>query len=215
MHSGAWLPPSVWADEDAWDRLIDWMDEHCENFDLRLILTPQLNDRLDNPDGLRTIAHDALRQNARGDGSGRKRLAGEGPIVVVWPRERIVKKWVQAVAGLPRQSIILLEQGGLGFPSFRGWATAVGAFNAATGKNEQPIPELDQQLDEIFTWYENELAGPPTSRTHGSSAIVLRQKLQAVRAGGYDEEFIVTYAIALGYQGDLMRLRQHYQAAQQ
>jgi hypothetical protein len=75
--------------------------------------------------------------------------------------------------------------------------------------------KLDEQLDNIFTCYENELALAPASRAYRNSAPILREKLQAVRAGGYDEDFIVTYAIALGYQGDLQRLRQHYSAARQ
>jgi hypothetical protein len=213
MHSGAWLPPSAWADENAWDRLICWIEEHCEYFDLRLIVTPQLNDQLNKPDGLRKLAHDALRQNARGDGSGRNWRAGDGPIIIVWPREPIVKKWVQKVAGLNRQRIILLEQSRPSFPSFQGWATAVGAFNAATGNYEQPIDQLDAQLNQIFTWYENELNGAPTSRTYGVSHDLLRGKLRAVADAGYDEDFIVTYAIALGYPGNLQKLRQHYAAA--
>lgn len=213
MHSGAWLPPSAWEDQDAWDRLLHWIDEHCENVDLRLVVTPRLDDQLEHPDGLRTIAHHAIRQNAHGDGPGRKWRPGEGPVVVVWPREPTVKKWVQAVAGLSRQSIILLEQSVPGFPSFRGWATAVGAFNAATDEYEQPSPELSGQLDEILARYENELAGSPASRAYGVSHDLLRQKLQAVRAGGYDEGFFVTYAIALGYPGDLKLLRRHYSAA--
>jgi hypothetical protein len=36
-----------------------------------------------------------------------------------------------------------------------------------------------------------------------------------VSAGGLDEDFVVSYAIALGYQGDLGRLRRHYSVARQ
>jgi hypothetical protein len=173
MHSGAWLPPSAWEDDNAWDRLFRWIEQHCEYFELRLIVTPRLNDQLNNPDGLRKLAHGALRQNARGDGT-RSWRAGDGPIIVVWPRERTAKKWAQAVAGLNGQSIILLEQSRPRFPTFRGWATAVGAFNAAKDNYEQPINEINEQLDAIFTRYENELAGPPNVRTYGVNHDLLR-----------------------------------------
>ncbi|ORV61489.1 hypothetical protein AWC03_09835 [Mycobacterium europaeum] len=213
MHSGAWLPPSAWTDGDAWDRLIDWAHDHlAETFDLRLIVTPQLQNRLGNPEGLRILTEGAERQNARGDGTSNWR-PGDGPIIIVWPQEPTVRKWEQAVAGLNRQRIILLEEGGPGFPSFHGWASAVGAFNAATGDYEQPIPELDEQLNTIFSRYENELTGAPNATTYGVTHGLLREKLKAVAAGGYDEDFIVTYAIGLGYPGDLPRLRQHYAAA--
>jgi hypothetical protein len=124
---------------------------------------------------------------------------------------------VRNVAGLPNQSIILLEQARDGSPSFQGWADAVGAFNADTGETEHPNPDLDEQLDQIFTWYENELGMSPASAksAYGSSADVLKQKLKALRASGYDDDYIVSYAIALGYPGDLKRLREHYQRAQQ
>jgi hypothetical protein len=217
MYSGAWLPRSAWKDPDAWERLINWINENCEYLDLRLIVTPRLDNQLDNPQGLRRIAHHALRQGERSQDLGINWLAGDGPIFIVWPKERTVKKWVQQLAGLSGQSIILLEQERSDdrFPRFHGWATAIGAFNAATGKNEQPIPELDEQLDTIFTQYENELALPQlyASRAYPNSAPILQKKLQALHADGYDDDFIVTYAIALGYQGDLKRLRLHYWAA--
>lgn len=111
------------------------------------------------------------------------------------------------VAGLePRQSIILLEQAINDYPSFEGWATAVGAFDAGAGENRRPDPQLTEQLDHIFTWYENELMRPPR-------AGALRDKLGDVRDAGYDQDFIVTYAIAMGYGGNLNNLRQHYHAA--
>jgi hypothetical protein len=217
MHSGAWLPRSAWADDESWDRLINWVGENCSDIDLRLVVTPRLDDRLDSPDGLNTVADDALRQNARGQGIGRNWLPGDGPLFIVWPQESTVRKWVRELAGMPElQPIILLEQEvpDQRLPTFQGWATAVGAFNAATGENEQPNPELNEQLDDIFTSHENELALGPASASlaYPNSAPILRAKLRAV-AADYDEEFIVTYAIALGYAGDLQRLRQHYRAA--
>jgi len=215
-YSGAWLPPSAWSDGEAWDRLIDWMHNYCENFDLRLIVTPNL-DPLSGPDGLRRIADKAERQNEHGQGPGRNWQVGDGPIVIVWPKEKTVQKWVRDVGGLARQSIILLEReiADTRFKNFRGWATAVGAFNAATGKKDEPLPGLCDLLDSILTAHENELHLSPSSAAsaYPTSAHLLRQKFQALIADGYDEDFVVTYAIALGYPGPLHRLRQHYSAA--
>ena len=109
----------------------------------------------------------------------------------------------------------MLEQAVLNAQSFQGWASAVGAFNAETGQYEHSYPDLDEQLDAILISHENELALAPISRAYATSAAILREKLQAVSAGGYDEDFVATYAIALGYQGDLERLRRHYSAARQ
>jgi hypothetical protein len=215
MHSGAWLPVSAWGDSGAWKRLIDWINKNCQSIGGRLIITPTLADRLNSPDGLRRVAKGALRVDVRGNGPGRLWGAGDGPIVVVWPEESTVQNCVRTVAGLPQQSIVLLEQAVPGAQSFRGWASAVGAFNAETGEHEHSYPDLDEQLDAIFTGYENELALVPTSRAYPTSAAILREKLQAVSAGGFDEDFVITYAIALGYQGDLGRLRRHYSAARQ
>jgi hypothetical protein len=207
MHSGAWLPVWAWAEDDpAWDRLIGWINENCHNAPGRLIVTPKLGNPLNNHAGLRRI-EGGTRQDEQGRGPGSNWVPGSGPIIIVWPLERTVQRCVQMVAGLdPQQSIILLEQAVNDAPSFEGWATAVGAFDASTGGNRNPDPQLTEQLDHIFTWYENELTQPPR-------AGALRDKLREVRAAGYDQDFIVTYAIAMGYGGNLTNLRQHYHAA--
>jgi hypothetical protein len=214
MHFGAWLPVWAWADDAAWQRLIDWINENCHNKGGRLIVTPKLANQLKNPEGLRKIAHGVARQDASGAGTGSKWTPGASPIIVVWPEERTVQRCVRMVAGLPEQSIILLEQAVTDdAPSFQGWASAVRAFNAGDDDHEPPNPNLTENLGDILTNYENELTGAPGAGTYGSSEVLLREKLQAVHADHYDADFVITYAIALGYQGDLKRLRQHYAAA--
>jgi hypothetical protein len=137
MHSGAWLPVWAWGDNDAWHRLIDWAEDNCENFADRLIVTPQLGNGLENPEGLKTISQGKARLNAQQASAW---VEGCRPVVVVWPQERTVQRLVCNVAGLPNQSIILLEQAfSVDAQSFQGWAAAVGAFNADTGENEHPI----------------------------------------------------------------------------
>jgi hypothetical protein len=212
MHFGAWLPVWAWADDHAWDRLIEWADDNCDNFADRLIVTPRLGNQLESPQGLKKITQGKARINSQQASTW---VGGGRPVVFVWPEERTVQKLVCNVAGLPNQSIILLEQAHDGFPSFQGWADAVGAFNADTGENEHTNPDLDEQLGQIFTWYENELGMSPASAksAYGSSAEALQEKLKELRASGYDEDYIVSYAIALGYPHDLKRLRKHYQAA--
>jgi hypothetical protein len=216
MHTGAWLPVWGWGDDEAWQRLIDWINDTCQKAGGRLIVTPALG-QLNGPEGLKKIANGAARQDANGQGPGSDWQPGDGPIVVVWPRERTLQRCVQKVAGLPEQSIIVLEQAATDdAQSFQGWASAVGAYNAADDQYESSGSDPRDQLDGILTWYENELSLRPASASsaYPTSAPMLRQKLQAVRAGGYDEDFVISYAIALGYQGDLKRLRQHYSAAE-
>lgn len=140
MHSGAWLPVWAWADNDAWNRLIDWAEDNCDNYADRLIVTPQRGNRLESPQGLKTIAQGGHRLDAR---QARTWVKGHRPVVVVWPIQRIVQRLVCNLGGLPNQSIILLEQAAsVDAQSFQGWAAAVGAFNADTGENEYSIPEL-------------------------------------------------------------------------
>jgi hypothetical protein len=117
---------------------------------------------------LKTISQGKARLNAQQASAW---VEGGRPVVVVWPQERTVQRLVCNVAGLPNQAIILLEQAfSVDAQSFRGWAAAVGAFNADTGENEHPISELDEQFGHIFTQYENELGMSPTSAksTYGS-----------------------------------------------
>ena len=226
MHTGACLPVWGWVSDAAWNRVIDWINDNCDNAESRLIVTPNLGNRLEAPAGLKAIADGAARQNAQGNSRGPSWAPGDGLIVIVWPQERTVQRCVQMVAGLPEPSIILWEQAvtddarGYGNRSalattFQGWASAVGAFNAADDQSEPIRTDLEEQLDDILTNYENELALAPTSASsaYPNSAPILREKLQAVRAGGYDEDFVVTYAIALGYPHDLKKLRRHYSAA--
>jgi hypothetical protein len=215
-YSGAWLPPSAWSDDDAWDRLIDWIAERGESTNIPLIVTPHLH-TLERPAGLARIAERAERQDEHGRGPGRKWRAGDGPIVIAWPKETTVQNWVRDIGGLNRQSIILLEEetGDTRLKDFRGWATAVRAFNAATGKEEKALPDVTDLLDSILTNYENELHLSPSSAasSYPSSTYVLRKKFQTLIADDYDADFVVTYAIALGYQGPLHRLRDHFSAA--
>jgi hypothetical protein len=215
-NSYAWLPRSAWTDNNAWRRLTHWISENSPHEAIPLIVTPQLDNSLNSPDGLRQMADNAERQNEHGHGS-KNWMAGDGPIVIVWPRAQTVQRRMQEVAGLSGQSIILLEQetSDPHFPSFQGWANAVGAFNAATDKAENSHPWLAEMLDDVFTSYENELALSPASASaaYPPSAHVLRGKLKGLRTDGYDEDFIVTYAVGLGYQGNLARLREHYRSS--
>lgn len=215
-YSGAWLPRSAWSDDAAWDRLTEWLEEHCKGADIPVIVTPHL-DSISRPAGLVRIVESAERQNEHGQGPGRKWRAGDGPIIIVWPKETTVQAKVTQVSGLANQSIILLEEetGDTRLKNFQGWAAAVGAFNAATGKEEKTHPELPELLDSILANYENELHLSPGSAaaSYGASATVLRNKFKALATNGYDADFVVTYAIAMGYQGPLHRLREHFSAA--
>jgi hypothetical protein len=181
------------------------MKANCQNLSDRLIVTPKLANQLSTPDGLRVIANGAARQDAHGAGPGRN-WDGAAPVIAVWPQERIVQRCIDLAH---RQTLILLEQAVTSdATSFQGWACAVGAFNAETGRNEQPDPALAALLDNIITGFENELAGPPS----GPGAEFLHERIRELPTGP-DEDFIVTYTLALGYTGDITRFRQHYRSA--
>jgi hypothetical protein len=204
MHSGAWVPVWAFGEDYAWGNLLGWLNDNCDNRS-RLVVTPKLASNLNNHAGLQAIANGAARQDAQGRGPGKNWVVGSGPIFIVWPDEATVQHWVGMTAGLPNQSIILIEQAITDDAvSFEGWATAVGAFDTAEGEYMAPNTHLLAEVSAILTDYENELTAVPKPGP-------LRDRMLELGNDRHDTDFIVTSAIALGYQGNLKLLRRHYE----
>lgn len=202
-HAGVWLPADARLDEEAGERLALWVKKNVDNLGRRVIITPRLSNGVSQPHVVAALAKGAPRQNDQGNGA--QWAYGSGPVVLVWPSEvSLQRAWHKAID----QTIILFEWSTQ--PSFHGWAAATGAYNAAT---DALTPQLSGELHEIFTrmlFWDSEL---------GSSAKVGRDKervrpfFRELRTAGLNEDFVVTYTLALGYGGSAQRLREHYRAA--
>ncbi|BCI87640.1 hypothetical protein PJK45_02955 [Mycobacterium kansasii] len=202
-HRGALLPASARLDAETGKRLAGWINDNVPSLGRRVVVTPLLSNRVDTPRVAASLAKGAARQNERGNGDAW--TWGSGPVVAAWPTERTLQRCVPMAID---QTLIVLDWNSR--PPFEGWAAATGAYNAATDKS---TPLLDRALHDEFVGmleWDRELVG--SART-GRDRGLPQAHLRALRAAGLDEDFVVTYAIALGYTGDLKRLREHYRAA--
>jgi len=158
-----------------------------------VVVTPNLSNRVDTPRVAASLAKGAARQNERGNGDAW--TWSSGPVVAAWPTERTLQRCVPMAID---QTLIVLDWNSR--PPFDGWAAATGAYNAATDEN---TPLLDRALHDEFvgmSQWDRELVG--SART-GRDRGLPQAHLRALHAAGLDEDFVVTYAIALGYTGDL------------
>jgi hypothetical protein len=202
-HRGAVLPASARLDAEAGKRLAGWINDNVPSLGRRVVVTPNLSNRVDTPRVAASLAKGAARQNERGNGDAW--TWSSGPVVAAWPTERTLQRCVPMAID---QTLIVLDWNSR--PPFDGWAAATGAYNAATDENTLL---LDRALRDEFvgmSQWDRELVG--SART-GRDRGLPQAHLRALRAAGLDEDFVVTYAIALGYTGDLKRLREHYRAA--
>ena len=202
-HRGAVLPASARLDAEAGKRLAGWINDNVPSLGRRVVVTPNLSNRVDTPRVAASLGKGAARQNERGNGDAW--TWSSGPVVAAWPTERTLQRCVPMAID---QTLIVLDWNSR--PPFDGWVAATGAYNAATDEN---TPLLDRALHDEFvgmSQWDRELVG--SART-GRDRGLPQAHLRALRAAGLDEDFVVTYAIALGYTGDLKRLREHYRAA--
>jgi hypothetical protein len=202
-HRGALLPASARLDAEAGMRLAGWINDNVPSLGRRVVVTPNLSNRVDTPRVAASLARGAARQNERGIGD--TWTWSSGPVIAAWPTERTLQRCVPMAID---QTLIVLDWNSR--PPFDGWAAATGAYNAAT---DTSTPILDRALHDEFVGmleWDRELVG--SART-GRDRGLPQAHLRALRAAGLDEDFVVTYAIALGYTGDLKRLREHYRAA--
>jgi hypothetical protein len=76
------------------------------------------------------------------------------------------------------------------------------------GGKEQPGPALEPALHEVFValLFDDHLGEGAKKGRHRD---LTQARLAEFRAAELDQDFIVTYCMALGYSGDMKRLREH------
>ena len=201
-HTGAWMPFDVLHDSDASARLAGWIaDNWKSNFDDRVIITPQKSgNSVDTTELLRVLADGAPWVSPRTDRGGHG-----GPVVAAWPTEEML---AHCVTRADNSSLVVFEWGNA--PAVLGWATAVQAFNAETG---EATPPLSPELHDVFVnmlFRDDYLREGAKAGRHRQ---ITQDYLRELKEAGLDLDFVVTYLIALGYHGDMRRLREHCEVA--
>jgi len=200
-HRGAWLPSEFKLDDDANRRLAMWIKENIgeDEYRKRVIFTPSTRDEISSPKVLAALARNAPRIGSRNPGA-----YNHGLVVAAWPRESELQ---ESVGRAKDQTLIVFPWGNL---CFDGWATAVGAYNAGTG---EPTAPLAEELDDEFhglLFTDRELS---SGALRGRDRHIPQASMRIFQKAGLDEDFVVTYCLALGYLGDHKNIRNHYRAA--
>jgi len=201
-YTGAWMPSGARFDEDAGSRLASWVvDDNWDRYDDHVIVTPQMNNSISEPPILAALAENVSWVSPRTD----RRESWGCPVVAAWPTEETLAYCVRRAT---KSSLLVFEWGQA--PSVRGWASAVQAFDSQTG---EPTPGLEPALHEVFValLYDDEYLREGAKK--GPHRDLTQRRLGQLHAAGLDQDFIVTYCIALGFSGDMPRLRQHCDAA--
>jgi hypothetical protein len=197
-YTGAWMPFDARFDEDAGSRLATWvMDNWERDYDQHVIITPQTtNNSISEPPILAALADGAPWVSPRTDHEN-----WGIPVVAAWPSEETLAYCVQRAHNT---SLVVFEWANV--PTVRGWATAVQAFNAETG---EATPKLEPALHDVFVMllFDDDYLREGAKR--GRHRELTQGRLGQLRAAGLDQDFVVTYCIAMGYRGDIKRLREH------
>ncbi len=202
IYNAAWMPFEARPDERAGQRLAKWLnDNERRGRSTRIIMTPQKSgNAIDNPPVLAALAETSTWVSARSDGE-----PWGGPVVAAWPTEESLIKCVSRVG---ESTLTVFEWGKA--PGVLGWATATGAFNAETG---EPTPPLEASLHDEFIsmlFRDDWLSSPPKS---GSDRQYVHEYMRTFGGAGLNDDFVVTYCIALGCTRDPRRIREHYRVA--
>lgn len=183
-HRGALLPAGARDDSDANGRLIDWINSNCVDLGQRLTIIPRRNTPLNANPTLQRFSSRGVVDIARN----RPHSPG-GPVLSAWPT---ISDMAQAIQATPRdQTLVCLEWS----ESFEGWASAVGAYNAATDEIEAALDdELVKDFEYLLMWDTEILGG--TKRGRGRERI--HPTIRGLKDAGLSEQFVATFALGLG-----------------
>lgn len=154
-------------------RLACWINDNVPSLGRRVVVTPNLSNRVDTPRVAASLAKGAARQNERGYGDAW--TWSSGPVVAAWPTERTLQRCVPMAID---QTLIVLDWNSR--PPFDGWAAATGAYNAGT---DGSTPILDRALHDEFVGmlqWDRELVGSARTGRDGRAA-ALRRHAAVVR----------------------------------
>ena len=188
-HRGALLPAAAMHDEDACARLVGWINANCDNLAHRLTILPTKNAPTDSNAVLERFAEGGTVASYHSS----PHSAG-GPVLAAWPN---IKDMGRAIHATPRDQVLVCLEWA---ESYEGWASAVGAYNAATDRVQAPISdELTSDFKYLLMWDTEIGQGPKRGRGRGR----IHPTIRKLRDAGLSEEFVVTYALGLGLSGDM------------
>ena len=125
--------------------------------------------------------------------------------MAAWPTEEML---AECVARASDSSLVVFEWGKS--PAVLGWATAVQAFNAETGQTTPPLaPDVHDVFVDMLFRHDYLYEGAKAGRNRHTVQEYLRQ----LKSAGLDQDFVVTYLIALGFRGNARRVREHCEVA--
>ncbi|MGC5026273.1 hypothetical protein ACLQ3K_16095 [Tsukamurella sp. DT100] len=196
-HRGALLPAASRLDPDANRRLLEWIASNCTDLDQRITVMPNRNAPLDGNAVLKRFSSAGTVEIARNH----PRSPG-GPVLSAWPT---LDDLAVAIGATPKdQTVICLEWS----ESYQGWASAVGAYNAATDEIE---PSIDDELIGDFKFvlqWDSEIFGG-AKRGHGRE--IIQPTIKKLKNAGLSELFVASYAVGLGASASIAEnLRKHY-----
>lgn len=128
-----------WTPE-AGKRLAGWINNNVPSLGRRVVVTPNVSNRVDTPRVAASLAKGETQQNERGNDDAR--TWSSGPVVAAWRTERTLQR---CVAMAIDQTLIVLDWNSQ--PPFDGWAAAIGAYDAAI---DERTPLLDRALHDEF-----------------------------------------------------------------
>jgi hypothetical protein len=191
------MPSDARFEEDAGSRPASWVVDNFGRYDEHVVITPQItSNSISEPPILAALAEGVPWVSPRTDHE-----SWGCPVVAAWPTEETLAYCVGRAA---KSSLVVFEWGQV--PSVRGWASAVQAFDAQTG---EATPALEPALHEVFValLFDDHLGEGAKKGRHRD--LTQARLAEFFRAAELDQDFIVTYCIALGYSGDMKRLREH------
>jgi hypothetical protein len=199
--TGAWMPFNSLHDSAASRRLARWIkDNWRDTYADRVIVTPQKSgNSVDTTELLHRLADGAPWVTPRTDHS------WGGPTVAAWPTEEML---AHCVARANNSSLVVFEWGKS--PAVLGWATAVQAFNAETGDATPPLPSDVHEVFVAMLFDDDYLSEGAKA---GRNRDIVQDRLSQLKAAGLDQDFVVTYLIALGLRRDPRRVREHCEVA--
>jgi hypothetical protein len=201
-YTGAWMPFDALHEPTASRQLASWIDDNWrDSYGDRVIMTPQKSSNsVSTTELLQVLADGAPWITPRTDRGG-----WDGPIVAAWPNEQMLAHCVDRANG---NGLVVFEWGKS--PAMLGWATAVQAFNAETGETTPPLPPDTHQVFVDMLFRDDYLSeGAKAGRNRDTVQDYLRQ----LKAAGLDQDFVITYLIALGFRRDTRRVREHCEVA--
>ena len=179
-----WAP---WQDgvpvEEPATAVVDWLKKNASEWKSRLTIVADVNAASAEPSVEEFSANGNILTHRN-----RRRVERGGPVLVYQPGDQELEMAVPRSVG-NYLGIVEFHQ-----PAIDGFAAATRALNVLTGESD---PGVSEEIDKLFVKLDSVGYNGFSKR----DSYVMRQALPIIRdllSGGFDADFIVTYALARG-----------------